>query len=72
MLLRRYEMPWRPAYEARAGALWLVAFVIYAGFALTRQMPALLAVPLAAACMAMALLRIHQACLLYTSPSPRD
>lgn len=61
MLLRRYEMPWRPAYEARAGAVWLLAFVVYAAFAVTRQMPAPLAVPLAAACMAMALLRIHHA-----------
>jgi len=61
MLLRRYEMPWRPAYEACAGAAWLLTFVIYAGFALTGNMPSLLAAPIAAACMVMAMLRIHQA-----------
>ena len=33
MLVRDYEMPWRPAYEMWAGAAWLVGllFFVYLG-----------------------------------------
>ena len=29
MLLRKYEMPWRRAYEAYAGLAWAFAFVFF-------------------------------------------
>ena len=29
MLLRKYEMPWRRAYEAYAGLAWTLAFVFF-------------------------------------------
>ena len=61
MLLRPYEMPWRPAYEAYAGAAWLIAFTFYTAAGLFQWMPVTLAFPLAGACLLMVILRTHQA-----------
>ena len=35
MLLRKYEMPWRRAYEGYAGLAWTLAFVFFI-FAMVR------------------------------------
>lgn len=29
MLIRKYEMPWRRAYECYAAAAWLVALIVF-------------------------------------------
>ncbi|HRH89020.1 MAG TPA: hypothetical protein PLO41_19395, partial [Rubrivivax sp.] len=60
MLMRRYEMPWRRAYETYAGAIWLVAMAFFAAVGATDQLPRLLALPLALLCFGMGLLRIAQ------------
>ena len=61
MLMRRYEMPWRPAYEAHAGIAWLLAFAYVVSVGATGHLPRVLALPLAFACFLMALVRIAQA-----------
>jgi conjugal transfer pilus assembly protein TraD len=61
MLTRRYEMPWRPAYEALAGLTWMLAGVYFAATGLTEALPSALAWPLAGACSALAALRTAQA-----------
>ena len=35
MLMRRYEMPWRRAYETYAGAIWLMAMTFFAAVGLS-------------------------------------
>lgn len=60
MLMRRYEMPWRRAYEIYAGAAWLMAMAFFAAVGATHQLPRPLALPLALLCFAMGLLRIAQ------------
>ena len=61
MLVRRYEMPWRRAYECYAGIGWLAAMVFFATVGATQQLPRPLALPLAVLCFAMGLLRVAQA-----------
>ena len=61
MLIRRYEMPWRRAYEAYGAIAWGVGFVYFATIAVRAKLPWLVAGPVAAVCLAMALLRISQA-----------
>ena len=61
MLMRRYEMPWRRAYESYAGAAWLAAMGFFAVVGVTRQLPRPLALPLALLCFAVGVLRISQA-----------
>ena len=61
MLMRRYEMPWRRAYEAYAGMVWLLALVWFVVAGVTGQLPRNLALPLSMACLLMAVLRIAQA-----------
>lgn len=61
MLVRRYEMPWRPAYEAYAGAVWWLALVYCVVVGVAGALPKPLALPLALISFAMGLLRIAQA-----------
>ena len=69
MLMRRYEMPWRRAYELYAGAVWALAMMFFAAVGAAGWLPIPLAAPLALLCLVMGLLRVAQAmnCLLYTS-----
>jgi conjugal transfer pilus assembly protein TraD len=60
MLMRRYEMPWRRAYEIYAGAAWLMAMTFFAAVGATHQLPRPLALPLALLCFGIGLLRIAQ------------
>jgi len=61
MLLRRYEMPWRPAYEAYAGSVWLCCLVWFLVVGVTGHLPSPLALPLCVVCFFMAVLRFVQA-----------
>lgn len=61
MLVRRYEMPWRRAFEAHAGLVWLAASLYFALIALAGPLPALPALGLAAACLLIACRRMAQA-----------
>ncbi|MDO8770603.1 MAG: conjugative transfer system coupling protein TraD [Burkholderiaceae bacterium] len=61
MLLRRYEMPWRPAYEARATIVWLFALAWFVIVGVAGQLPRTLALPLSLVCLLMALARTAQA-----------
>jgi conjugal transfer pilus assembly protein TraD len=61
MLARAYEMPWRRAYEAYAGATWLLALVGSASVAFTLGLPAQAALPLTLPCLLMAAWRTQQA-----------
>ena len=61
VLIRKYEMPWRRAYELYAGASWLVASVFFAAIARRQDLPWLIASALAVACLGMAMLRVGQA-----------
>ena len=60
MLLRRYEMPWRRAYEVYAAATWLAAMAFFAATGALSQLPRQLALPLSLACFAMGVLRVAQ------------
>ena len=59
--MRRFEMPWRRAYEAYAGMVWLVALAWFVMTGVTGRLPRTLALPLSMACLLMALLRVSQA-----------
>ncbi|MBP6707124.1 MAG: conjugal transfer protein TraD, partial [Achromobacter sp.] len=61
MLVRRYEMPWRRAFEAHAGLVWLAASLYFALIALIGPLPVLPSLVLAAACLLMACRRTAQA-----------
>lgn len=61
MLIRRFEMPWRRAYEARAGTAWLTAGLYFAGVSVVGAVPAKLALPLSVLSMLMAARRLWQA-----------
>jgi conjugal transfer pilus assembly protein TraD len=61
MLVRRYEMPWRRAYEVYAGIAWWLALVYFVGVGVVSVLPMQLALPLALACLAMGVLRVTQA-----------
>ena len=61
MLVRRYEMPWRRAFEAHAGLVWLAASLSFAIIALAGPLPVLPSLGLAAACLLMACRRTAQA-----------
>jgi conjugal transfer pilus assembly protein TraD len=60
MLMRRYEMPWRPAYEGYASGLWFVATLYFAGAGLAGPLPPSLAVPLSLVCLGMAVWRLNR------------
>jgi conjugal transfer pilus assembly protein TraD len=61
MLVRAYEMPWRRAYEAWAGAIWFITLVATATMAKITDLPAATALPLTSACLAMSVWRGAQA-----------
>ena len=61
MLVRRYEMPWRTAFEAHAGMSWLVAACYFTGVAAAGTLPLLPSLAIAGACSTMALHRFGQA-----------
>ncbi|WP_029000069.1 conjugative transfer system coupling protein TraD [Azohydromonas australica] len=61
MLVRRYEMPWRPAYESYAAAAWLAATAVLTFGGVSGAMPTALARPLALCCFACAVMRLAQA-----------
>ena len=61
MLARRYEMPWRRAYESYAAAAWFAAMAYFAFVGATSQLPRSLSLPLALLCFAVGALRITQA-----------
>jgi conjugal transfer pilus assembly protein TraD len=61
MLVRRYEMPWRRAYEAYACISWGLALVYFVGVGITGTLPGQLALPLALACFAMSVWWVTQA-----------
>lgn len=61
MLMRRYEMPWRRAYEAYAGICWLIAGLYFAATAIFRALPPAMAITLTVACGLMGTRRLAQA-----------
>jgi len=61
MLVRRYEMPWRRAYEAHAAAVWGAGLIYFLGTGVAGLLPRPLALPLAIFCFALAVLRLAQA-----------
>ena len=61
MLLRKYEMPWRRAYEAYAGLAWTIAFVFFIFAAVRSIVPWPLTAGLALLCMMLAFHRSGQA-----------
>ena len=60
-MMRRYEMPWRRAYEAYAGLAWMCAMVFFAVVGVAGRLPRPLALPLALLCFGLSVLRIVQA-----------
>lgn len=61
MLVRQYEMPWRPAYEAYAAATWLLATAFFAAVGVLGHLPRRLALPLALCCFVWGIFRGAQA-----------
>jgi conjugal transfer pilus assembly protein TraD len=61
MLIRKYEMPWRRAYEFYAGAAWLFALIAFVIIAVQGELPWRFTGSLAMLCLSMAVLRMHQA-----------
>jgi conjugal transfer pilus assembly protein TraD len=61
MLVRRYEMPWRRAYEVYAGIAWWLALLYFLAVGVAGALPFQLALPLALVCFAMGVLRVTQA-----------
>lgn len=66
MLMRKYEMPWRRAYECYAAAAWLAASISFIVIAVRDALPWWVAGPLAMLCLWIALLRLHQALRILT------
>jgi conjugal transfer pilus assembly protein TraD len=60
MLLRKYEMPWRRAWEGYAACMWLGAVAFFAFSAMRTNTPFFVATGLAATCLLMAILRWRQ------------
>jgi conjugal transfer pilus assembly protein TraD len=61
MLVRQYEMPWRPAYEAYAAATWLLATAFFTTVGVLGHLPPRLALPLALCCFVWGIVRGVQA-----------
>jgi conjugal transfer pilus assembly protein TraD len=61
MLMRRYEMPWRPAYEGYAAVSWIVACAFFAAVGATGHLPRPLALPLSLTCFVWGIARAAQA-----------
>jgi len=60
MLVRRFEMPWRRAYEIYASAAWGLALLFFVFTGVAGDLPRALALPLALACFGMGVLRLTQ------------
>ena len=67
MLVRRYEMPWRRAYEVYAGIAWWLALLYFLGVGVVGTLPRQLVLPLALVCFAMGVLRVTQALRMLVS-----
>ena len=61
MLIRKYEMPWRRAYELHAGVAWFMALVFFTIVLSRGELPSLISGVLAAVCLWMTVLRAGQA-----------
>jgi len=61
MLVRKFEMPWRRAYEAAAGIAWLASAIYFGAVGATGALPGVLAWPLCALCVLMSHRRFGQA-----------
>ncbi|MCU6435328.1 conjugative transfer system coupling protein TraD [Undibacterium sp. Jales W-56] len=61
MLIRKYEMPWRRAYEAYAALAWFISLVFFVTISVRAELPSQFTGPLAIACMWMTIRRMHQA-----------
>ncbi len=61
MLIRKYEMPWRRAYECYAAMAWMAALICSVTVAVRDQLPWQFTGPLAAICTWMFGRRMHQA-----------
>ena len=61
MLVRKYEMPWRSAYEAYAGTVWLAALAAFGYLAFRGAAPWSVLSILTIACLAAGLARWWQA-----------
>jgi len=60
MLIRRYEMPWRPAYEMYASGLWALAALYFLGTHLVGRLPLAFAIPLATISLVMATWQLNR------------
>lgn len=60
MLMRCYEMPWRPAYEGYASALWGLAALYFVGAGVGGPLPLAFAAPLAALCLGISVWRLNR------------
>ncbi|WP_157263923.1 conjugative transfer system coupling protein TraD [Azohydromonas aeria] len=60
MFARKFEMPWRPAYEMWAAWTWFAGMAFFTYIGVKGNLRADAAMPLAMAAMAMAMLRAHQ------------
>jgi conjugal transfer pilus assembly protein TraD len=61
MLVRPFEMPWRRAYEAVAGIVWLLSALYFGTVGIGGALPGMLAGPLCALCALMSCRRLWQA-----------
>ncbi|WP_418319645.1 conjugative transfer system coupling protein TraD [Piscinibacter sakaiensis] len=66
MLTRRYEMPWRPAYEAWAALGWLLCSAYFAVAGVWMGLPRAAALPAALICFLFAVVRGSQAIRIVT------
>jgi conjugal transfer pilus assembly protein TraD len=66
MLVRPYEMPWRPAYELWAAAAWLIGLVYFVHMAGSRAVTMTFALSLAGFALLMMLWRVRQSLRVLT------
>jgi len=65
LLTRRFEMPWRPAYELRAAAVWMAALLFFILQWHSARLPNILGSSLACLCFLLAVIRVRQALKIY-------
>lgn len=61
MLMRRYEMPWRRAYEAYAAGVWAIATLLFVFAVAWEKLPLQLGWPVSVSCLGMSAHRANQA-----------
>lgn len=66
MLVRKYEMPWRTAYELYSGLVWVGALIFFIYVAARSIAPFMLGAAMSLVCMLMALHRLGQALRVLT------